>query len=161
MTPGSQMHAVLTRHRDDPLESRLMFWVFCLIWASITMGVGQAWYGVEESLHLRLAEANAPTYEDGLALANKRLKKELPKSAREEVEAMVEIAWRESRFDPKAQNPNSTSHGLFGFLGSTCGRYGGCGGDPMSQTRMALRYVADRYGSPKKALAFHRKNGWF
>ena len=74
---------------------------------------------------------------------------------------MVEIAWRESRFDPKMQNPNSSSHGLYGFLDSTYRNYGGKTNDPMEQTRMALRYTYDRYGGPVKALEFWRRNGWY
>lgn len=73
----------------------------------------------------------------------------------DEVAAMVRIAWRESRFNSQMQNPDSTSHGLFGFLKSTCERYGPCGGDPYRQAVMAWDYVYDRYGSAVAALKFH------
>ena len=158
MTPRNQMYSVLTR--------RLFHWratgyIFGFIAGFFVL------YGftVAEMLatgpHNRATARNALTYEDGLALANKRLRKPLPKSAREEVEAMAEIAWRESRFNPKMQNPTSTSSGLYGFLDSTYRSYGGKTDDPLEQTRMAWYYVWDRYGTAERALAFHRRNGYY
>ena len=158
MTQGNQTYSVLTR---QIISRRADGWL-------LTMGLG---LGVTltpascDSYLVRVEsdnaiQANALTYEDGLALANKRLRKPLPKSAREEVEAMVEIAWRESRFNPKMQNPKSSSHQLFGFLKSTCKNYGGCG-DTMSHVRAALAYCYDRYGSPKRALDFHKRNRYY
>lgn len=161
MTPANQMYSVLTR-RIWPLD-RLSSWGLLLSLGIVVIGVARAPMALETSAS---EDATRPAayfegLDDGLALANARLKEPLPKGAREEVEAMVEIAWRESRFDPKMQSPTSTSSGLFGFLDSTYRNYGGKTHDPMGQTRMALRYVADRYGSPRKALAQHRRHGWY
>lgn len=41
------------------------------------------------------------------------------------------IGYCESRFDPEAQNPNSTAKGIYQFLDSTWANY--CQGDPLNQ----------------------------
>ena len=159
MTPRNQMYSVLTR--------RLFHWratgyIFGFIAGFFVL------YGftVAEMLatgpHNRATARNALTYEDGLALANgyRGLLKEA-KEPDSEIEAMVEICRRESSFNPKMQNPTSTSSGLYGFLDSTYRSYGGKTDDPLEQTRMAWYYVWDRYGTAERALAFHRRNGYY
>ncbi|MCH7946000.1 MAG: hypothetical protein IIC73_08330, partial [Armatimonadetes bacterium] len=42
----------------------------------------------------------------------------------EQVEAMVRICWRESRYNPIDQNRESTAYGLYQFLNSTWPDYG-------------------------------------
>ena len=75
--------------------------------------------------------------------------------------AMVELCWRESRFVATCQDPRSTAAGLYGFLDATASRYGGRTYEPLAQTRQAVLYVRDRYGSAKKSLAFWEANGWY
>jgi hypothetical protein len=73
-----------------------------------------------------------------------------------EVTAMTRICWRESRYNPQLQNPTSTAFGLYQFLDSTWKYYGITKTtDPLLQTIAACRYIEDRYGTPRKALAFH------
>jgi len=80
----------------------------------------------------------------------------------EDVAAMVRLAWRESRFDPEAQNPRTTAFGMYQFLDSTWHYYGvEKTSDPFWQTVAAIDYIIDRYGAPVKALAFHRQNRWY
>lgn len=78
----------------------------------------------------------------------------------EHVEAMVEIAYRESRFDPSCQNPESTAYGMWQFLDSTWSRIPKTD-DPFLQTVAAVRYIEARYGDPVKALDFHYKRGYY
>jgi hypothetical protein len=73
-----------------------------------------------------------------------------------EVTAMTRICWRESRYNPHLQNPRSTAFGLYQFLDSTWKSYGiDKTTDPLLQTIAAVRYIKARYGTPRKALAFH------
>ena len=157
------MYSVLTRELwRDLCGDRITMWIVAMGGGVISLCAMGIWVTRDQGYHLDAAKANALTYEDGLALANSY--RGLLKEAKEpdsEIEAMLEICRRESSFDPKMQNPASTSHGLFGFLDSTCKKYGGCGGDPERQTKMAWRYVWDRYGSAKSALDFHKKHGWY
>jgi hypothetical protein len=79
-------------------------------------------------------------------------------------DAMVEIAWRESRFDPTAQNPRSTAFGRWQFLDATWEHYGvQKTEDAQLQTIAAVRYVYEawRHGSPEAALAHHDEKGWY
>lgn len=81
-----------------------------------------------------------------------------------EVNAMVRIAFKESRYNTMmdlSKSPRKSSAGLFGFLDSTRDNYGGWGPCPWIQTRGAVRYVRDRYGSPTKGLRFHIQNGYY
>lgn len=76
--------------------------------------------------------------------------------------AMVEIAHKESTFRPTTRNKRSTAYGLYGFLNSTWKGTGVKKTDcPNCQTEAAMRYIKARYGTPEKALAFHRKHGWY
>jgi SLT domain-containing protein len=76
--------------------------------------------------------------------------------------ALSTLIAKESSWNPNAQNPSSTAYGLFQFLNGT---WAGTGfsksSDPSVQAMAGLRYIADRYGSPSKALAFHRANNWY
>ena len=68
---------------------------------------------------------------------------------------LMEIVRRESRFNPKADNPRSSAYGLFQQLHLTPGT-------PMStQVRLGLKYLKHRYGSPCAALQFHTANGYY
>jgi hypothetical protein len=73
-----------------------------------------------------------------------------------DVEAMMRLCWRESRYNPHLQNPRSTAFGLWQFLDSTWDNYGiEKTTDPLLQTVAAVRYIKSRYGTPQRALAFH------
>lgn len=78
-----------------------------------------------------------------------------------QIDAMVEICWRESRYYALCQNPTSTAHGLFQFLASTYRNYGHKSDGPLHQTMMAANYIEDRYGSPTKALRFWDERGFY
>ena len=75
--------------------------------------------------------------------------------------ALSKLIAKESSWNPNAQNPSSTAYGLFQFLNSTWGSYGAKTSDPAGQAQAGLKYIQDRYGDPKKALAFHKKNNWY
>ncbi len=68
------------------------------------------------------------------------------------------------------RNPRSSAYGLGQFLGkgpigSLTGTWRGTGiaktNDPIMQIRGIYRYCKRRYGSVAKALAFHRKRGFY
>lgn len=61
----------------------------------------------------------------------------------------------ESHFNPKADNPTSSAYGVFQQLRLTPGT------SLADQTRLGLKYVAHRYGSPCAALRFRVANGWY
>ena len=73
-----------------------------------------------------------------------------------QADAMLRLCWRESRYNPMLQNPRSTAFGLYQFLDST---WRGTGvsktTDPLLQTIAAVRYIKNRYGTPRRALEFH------
>lgn len=72
-----------------------------------------------------------------------------------EWKCLDEIIHAESRWNPKADNPTSTAYGLFQQL--KLNRKAGV----EKQTRLGLRYITSRYGSPCKARAFQLRNGWY
>ena len=72
-----------------------------------------------------------------------------------QLKCLKELVWRESRFDPKADNPNSSAYGLFQQLKLPTGT-------PIAkQIRLGFKYIAHRYGTPCKALAHHDLKGWY
>lgn len=79
-----------------------------------------------------------------------------------EISALLELVQRESSFNNTAQNPKSTAYGLFQFLDKTWGNYGfEKTSDPVIQTEAGIAYIQIRYGTPSKALRFHKRNGWY
>lgn len=71
---------------------------------------------------------------------------------------------KESSGNPKAVNPSSGAFGLGQFLGSTkdaYAKFGATSTDPVRQIEAMAKYIADRYGNPSSALAFHRRNNWY
>lgn len=68
------------------------------------------------------------------------------------LEAIIDA---ESHFNPKADNPTSSAYGVFQQLRLAPGA------TLADQTRLGLKYVAHRYGSPCAALRFRVANGWF
>ena len=79
-----------------------------------------------------------------------------------QLRAMEVIAKKESTYRVNERDPRSTAYGLYGFLNSTWRGTGIPKSDcPTCQTQAALKYVEKRYGSPEKALVFHRKHGWY
>lgn len=68
---------------------------------------------------------------------------------------------READFNPTADNPSSSAHGLFQFLDMTRDNYGGSKvnwNDPYQQALAGIRYIKDRYGDPYDALKFWDEN---
>lgn len=75
--------------------------------------------------------------------------------------ALFNLVDAESGFNPNAQNPDSSAYGLFQFLDSTWAQYGKKTSDPSLQIKYGLQYIADRYGDPLHAWAFHQSHGWY
>lgn len=69
--------------------------------------------------------------------------------------ALAEIVYRESRWNPTADNQHSSAWGLFQMLKMKPGT-------PLErQTTKAIEYIKSRYGSPIAALRHHDKYGWY
>lgn len=80
------------------------------------------------------------------------------------LQPVMEIVARESSYNPKAKNPNSSARGLFQFLDDTRKDFGWQGvnwDDPLHQSIAGLKYIKARYGDPVKALQFWDKNKWY
>lgn len=77
-------------------------------------------------------------------------------------EDFEDLVNRESKWDPTAQNPESSAYGLGQFLSSTwktvdCVKTP----DPYKQIDCTIKYVKARYGSPEKALDFWLAHNWY
>lgn len=75
----------------------------------------------------------------------------------------LENLWgKESRWNPNAQNPNSTAYGIAQFLDST---WAGTGiaktADGYRQIDAGLIYIANRYKTPCGAWAKSQSAGWY
>lgn len=83
--------------------------------------------------------------------------------SREDVEAFVEIIYRESRFNHLAVNESSGAYGLAQALPAT--KYEIVGKDwrtnPYTQLKWAAKYILERYGTPVLALHHHNREGWY
>lgn len=83
--------------------------------------------------------------------------------SRKDVEAFVEIIYRESRFNHLALNESSGAYGLAQALPPT--KYEIVGSDwrtnPYTQLKWAAKYILERYGTPVLALHHHNREGWY
>ena len=72
-----------------------------------------------------------------------------------EWKALDELWYIESRWDYTADNPRSTAYGIPQLLKM----------DPktslVKQIDLGLKYIKHRYGTPTKALKFHKRHGWY
>ena len=67
----------------------------------------------------------------------------------------LELLWdKESRWDPRADNPKSTAYGIPQLLKLKAI-------DPYIQIDLGLKYIKARYSTPCKALDFHKKTGHY
>ena len=67
----------------------------------------------------------------------------------------LEQLWHlESRWNPLADNKRSTAYGIPQLLKLKTN-------DPYKQIDAGLKYIAHRYNKPCKALAFHKKHGYY
>jgi hypothetical protein len=67
----------------------------------------------------------------------------------------LELLWdKESRWDPRADNPNSTAYGIPQLLKLKAK-------DPYIQIDLGLKYIKHRHLTPCKALDFHKKTGHY
>jgi len=79
-----------------------------------------------------------------------------------ELAAWYTLGMKESGWNNNAQNPTSTAYGIGQFLNSTWAGYGiPKTSNPALQVEAMARYIKARYGSPSRALAFHRSHNWY
>lgn len=78
---------------------------------------------------------------------------------------LTELIGRESTWNYKAKNPKSSAYGYGQLIKANVKSYekklGVSYNDPYGQLLITAQYVKDRYGSPKKALEFWDKKGWY
>lgn len=67
----------------------------------------------------------------------------------------LELLWtRESRWDPRADNPKSSAYGIPQLLKMK-------ELDPFKQIDLGLKYIAHKHRTPCKAWQFHKLRGWY
>jgi hypothetical protein len=67
----------------------------------------------------------------------------------------LELLWnRESRWDPRADNPKSSAYGIPQLLKLK-------EMDPFKQIDLGLKYISHKHGTPCRAWAFHQAKGWY
>jgi hypothetical protein len=67
----------------------------------------------------------------------------------------LEILWmRESKWDPRADNPKSSAFGIPQMLKMK-------ELDPFKQIDLGLKYISHKHSTPCRALHFHNQRGWY
>ncbi len=67
----------------------------------------------------------------------------------------LEILWmRESKWDPRANNPKSSAFGIPQMLKMK-------ELDPFKQIDLGLKYISHKHSTPCRALQFHNQRGWY
>lgn len=76
----------------------------------------------------------------------------------EEMQALIELWNRESNWNPDADNPTSSAAGIAQKMTSI---HGAIEPTAFGQIDWGLNYIAQRYGSPSRALSFHDRNNYY
>jgi hypothetical protein len=67
----------------------------------------------------------------------------------------LELLWtRESRWNPRADNPKSSAYGIPQMLKMQ-------EKDPFKQIDLGLKYITHKHRTPCKAWEFHKRKGWY
>lgn len=66
-----------------------------------------------------------------------------------------ELIFRESSWNPRADNPRSSAYGLFQVLKTEHGT------KVPDQVERGFEYIKHRYDTPCSALRFHNRKGWY
>lgn len=74
-----------------------------------------------------------------------------------EWDAMQQLIFKESGFQPYIINKSSGACGIFQFL--PCTKIKSM--DITVQIEAGIAYIKQRYGTPSQAWAFHQRNGWY
>lgn len=107
-----------------------------------------------DAAHLLPGVVEKPKPADPRAIVRERASRDRGWTGRE-WRCLHELIRRESRWDPNADNPRSTAQGLFQVLRQQPGL------SVEKQTTIGIRYIAHRYDTPCRALAFHDRKGWY
>jgi len=87
--------------------------------------------------------------------------KVLEEWGRGEWEAFDWIMYKESNWNYKAKNPNSSATGIPQALVITHKLGDEYLNDPEYQVVWAIEYISNTYGTPTKAKQHHLKNNWY
>lgn len=71
-----------------------------------------------------------------------------------EYSCLRELWQKESKWNHKADNPNSSAYGIPQMLGMTTK-------NPQRQIQIGLKYIKHRYGTPCEAWSFWRSHGYY
>lgn len=69
--------------------------------------------------------------------------------------ALYTLWMRESKWDYRADNKDSTAYGIPQILDMPTDT------SIIEQIQLGIKYIKARYGSPSAALSFHNRNGWY
>jgi hypothetical protein len=79
-----------------------------------------------------------------------------------EWDSLNSIIMSESGYCNTIKNPTSTAYGIGQFLDTTWATVGGSKtSDALTQIRLTLLYIRQRYKTPGNAWNFHLANGWY
>ena len=115
------------------------------------------------SLFLNIADAEAPEIEqEAITIQDYALFQVQTTWSKDEWVYFDKLIQKESSWNSRAKNPNSTATGLGQFLDSTWGLVG-CTKtfNEREQIDCTIKYISKVHGSPQKAWNFHLQKNWY
>jgi hypothetical protein len=136
----TQMKSMVVMSSDTPKTPRKFKWI---------------WWGMIQSI-LVIASIN-----NAYAINNNDIEKEKYKlythiklTNHRQYLCLEKLWYLESRWNSRAANKSSTAYGIPQLLKLKTN-------DPYKQIDLGLKYISARYSSPCRALAFHKKHGYY
>ena len=135
----TQMKSMSAMYSDTPKIPRKFKWI---------------WWGMIQSSLVLAFTNNAYATTSNIEIEKYKLYSHIKLTNSRQYLCLEQLWMLESKWNPRANNKRSTAYGIPQLLKLKIK-------DPYLQIDAGLKYIAHRYGTPCKAMAYHKKHGHY
>ena len=135
----TQMKSMSAMKHDTPKIPHNIKWIRC---------------GVLQSILVLAFTTNAYATTSNIEIEKYKLYSHIKLTNSRQYLCLEQLWMLESKWNPRANNKRSTAYGIPQLLKLKIK-------DPYLQIDAGLKYIAHRYGTPCKAMAYHKKHGHY
>jgi hypothetical protein len=136
----TQMKSMSAMSSDTPKMSRKLKWIW--------------WYVLPSSLVIASINNAYAINNNDIEKEKYKLYSHIKLTNHRQYLCLEQLWYLESKWNPRADNKRSSAYGIPQLLKLKTN-------DPYKQIDAGLKYIAHRYGTPCKALAYHLKTGHY
>ncbi len=136
----TQMKSMSAMSCDTPKNTRKLKWIW--------------WYVLPSSLVIASINNAYAINNNDIEKEKYKLYSHIKLTNHKQYLCLEQLWYLESKWNPRADNKHSTAYGIPQLLKLKVN-------NPYKQIDAGLKYIAHRYGTPCKALAYHLKTGHY